>query len=50
MYDIGEIPGIGKYQCIQYPRWVVQLDDATDRLPPCPYARQGERVKYRRIR
>lgn len=35
MYDIGEKPGKGTYQCI-YSNDTVTLDDDTDTLPPCP--------------
>jgi hypothetical protein len=34
-YDIGEKPGKGTYQCI-YSYDTVTLDDADDKLPPCP--------------
>ena len=35
MYKTGEKPGRGSYQCVACPQ-VVELDDDTDTLPPCP--------------
>jgi len=40
MYDIGEKPGTGVYQC---PRGhTIRLDDADDVLPPCPSCGAGQ--------
>tara|TARA_B110000967_G_C18363501_1_gene307047 strand:- start:187 stop:369 length:183 start_codon:yes stop_codon:yes gene_type:complete len=49
LYDIGEKPGKGKYQCTSCLTWTVTLDDDSDRLPPCGECGPGQDVKYRRI-
>ena len=35
MCTTGEKPGIGKYKCMKC-GFILELDDATDTLPPCP--------------
>jgi hypothetical protein len=35
MYDIGEKPGKGEYECL-WSKDRVTLDDSSDKLPPCP--------------
>jgi ribosomal protein S27AE len=47
MYDIGEKPGIGRYCCTNC-GWSVNLDDASDRLPPCGSCGKGQHTKYNR--
>jgi transcription initiation factor IIE alpha subunit len=47
MPDIGEKPGKGTYCCATCgPK--VHLDDADDRLPPCPKCGPGQKTTYRR--
>ena len=50
LYDIGEKPGKGTYQCVSCSSWTVTLDDDNDRLPPCGRCGKGQHVKYRKIR
>lgn len=38
MYDIGESPGKGRYCCNNGCGWSVNLDEASDVLPPCAIA------------
>lgn len=40
MYNIGEKPGKGTYCCVKCGQRVT-LDDADDRLPPCPNCDKG---------
>lgn len=47
MHDIGEKPGIGRYCCTTCGT-AVNLDNADDRLPPCPSCGAGQRTKYNR--
>lgn len=47
MYDIGEKPGIGGYCCTNC-GWSVNLNDASDRLPPCGSCGKGQHTKYNR--
>src|SRR5690606_13804331 len=47
IYDIGEKPGVGRYCCTTC-GWSVQLDDATDRLPPCGSCGRGQNTTYNR--
>ena len=49
LYDIGEKPDKGTYQCTSCANWVVTLDDDSDRLPPCGSCGSGQNVRYRRI-
>ena len=49
MYDIGEKPGKGTYQCVKCNNWEVTLDDWDDRLPPCGNCGRGQHVKYRKV-
>ena len=50
LYNIGEKPGKGTYQCTSCSQWTVTLDDDDDRLPPCGNCGSGQHVKYRKIR
>lgn len=45
MYDIGEKPGVGRYCCTNC-GWSVNLDDASDRLPPCGSCGKGQQTTY----
>ncbi len=45
MFDIGEKPGVGRY-CCKKCNWSVNLDDASDRLPPCGSCGKGQETKY----
>jgi hypothetical protein len=45
MYDIGEKPGVGRYCCTSC-GWSVNLDDGSDRLPPCGSCGKGPQTKY----
>lgn len=45
MYDIGEKPGVGRYCCTSC-GWSVNLDDGSDRLPPCGSCGKGQQTKY----
>lgn len=45
IYNTGEKPGVGKYQCTNCGQIVV-LDDSTDKLPPCP---KCENTTYRKL-
>ncbi|WP_323742521.1 zinc ribbon-containing protein [Nocardioides islandensis] len=47
LYDIGEKPGIGRYCCTNC-GWSVNLDDASDRLPPCGSCGKGQDTTYNR--
>ena len=47
MYDIGEKPGVSRYCCTTCGT-SVNLDNATDRLPPCPRCGRGQSTKYTR--
>ena len=49
MYDIGEKPGKGTYDCVTCKNWRVTLNDDTDRLPPCGHCGDGQDVKYVKI-
>lgn len=49
MYSIGEKPGKGRYQCTSCNKWIVELDDDDDRLPPCGTCGSGQNVKYQKI-
>jgi len=47
IYDIGEMPGVGKYCCTgALCTWSVVLDDDTDRLPPCGKCGAGQDTTY----
>lgn len=48
LYDIGEKPGRGVYQCTTC-GWRCRLDQDSDRLPPCGRCGRGQRVKYRKL-
>jgi hypothetical protein len=50
LYDIGEKPGKGTYECTTCKEWQVVLDDHTDTLPPCGICGKGQKVKYRKVR
>lgn len=45
MYDIGEKPGVGRYCCTNC-GWSVNVDDASDRLPPCGSCGKGQHTQY----
>lgn len=47
MYRVGEKPGVGTYCCTNCD-WSVDLDDASDRLPPCGNCGKGQSTIYRR--
>ncbi|GKW52223.1 hypothetical protein NCCP2140_12760 [Pseudoalteromonas sp. NCCP-2140] len=49
LYDIGEKPGKGTYQCTSCDSWIVTLDDDSDVLPPCGKCGKGQKIKYRKI-
>ena len=49
LYDIGEKPGKGTYQCTSCSDWTVTLDDDSDVLPPCGKCGKGQSIKYRKI-
>jgi hypothetical protein len=49
MFNSGEKPGKGKYRCILHPDIVVVLDNADDRLPPCPKHIPRESAKWERV-
>ena len=49
LYDIGEKPDKGTYQCVSCVNWVVTLDDDSDRLPPCGSCGSGQNIWYRRM-
>ncbi|WP_411161976.1 zinc ribbon-containing protein [Idiomarina sp. HP20-50] len=49
LYDIGEKPGKGTYQCTSCNKWEVTLDDG-DRLPPCGECGSGQNIKYKKIK
>lgn len=49
LYDIGEKPGKGTYQCTSCDSWKVTLDDDSDALPPCGKCGKGQKIKYRKI-
>ena len=46
-YNIGEIPGKGRYCCTRCD-WCVVLDDHSDRLPPCGDCGKGQHTQYRK--
>lgn len=48
MYDIGEKPGKGRYCCTKCNKWSVELDDNSDKLPPCGNCGKGQKVKYKK--
>lgn len=41
MYTTGEKPGKGTYKCLKCGKEIT-LDDATDKLPPCPVCKGTE--------
>lgn len=45
MYDVGETPGKGQYNCRDC-QWKVVLDNEDDRLPPCGSCGKGQDTKY----
>lgn len=46
-YNIGEKPGTGKYCCDATGcTWSVELDDDSDRLPPCGDCGPGQSITY----
>ncbi|MFT5852405.1 MAG: hypothetical protein ACI87J_002381 [Colwellia sp.] len=49
LYNIGEKPGKGEYQCTTCLDWVVTLDDDSDKLPPCGRCKAGLKIKYRKL-
>ena len=49
LYNIGEKPGEGTYQCVSCDDWTVTLDYDDDQLPPCANCGSRQDVKYRKI-
>ena len=49
LYNIGEKPGKGTYECVSCRKWRVTLDDDDDRLPPWGTCGSGQDVKYRKV-
>lgn len=45
-YEIGEQPGVGKYCCENCSDWSVELDDDSDKLPPCGKCGPGQEITY----
>jgi DNA-directed RNA polymerase subunit RPC12/RpoP len=44
--SIGEMPGAGRYRCVQCHSYVAFLRDPEDQLPPCPNCGVRPCVKY----
>ncbi|WP_168203976.1 hypothetical protein [Aliikangiella coralliicola] len=49
IYDIGQKPGKGIYQCTSCARILITLENDGDRLPPCETCGSGPGVKYLKI-
>lgn len=49
VFGVNERPGKGIYRCVERPQWVVRLDDAIERLPPCYGELRFQNVHYQRI-
>ncbi len=49
LYEIGEKPGTGMYQCARCCEWIVVIEDADNPLPPCDQCGSGADVRYQKI-
>lgn len=46
MYKTGEKPGTGTYKCTKCGQ-LIRLDDASDKLPPCPTCDNSTYIKVK---
>lgn len=49
LFDIGEKPGNGDYQCIRCNQFEVTLANDKEPLPACQNCGGGKEVKYRQL-
>jgi hypothetical protein len=48
-FCVNERPGKGIYRCVEYPSWVVSIEDEFESLPPCFGEMRLGRVRYERV-
>jgi len=48
-FRVSDRPGKGIYRCVEYPAWVVSIEDDFESLPPCFGEMRFQKVRYERV-
>jgi hypothetical protein len=48
-FQVGDMPGLGIYRCVQAPEFVVHIENEDDQLPGCDQCDPEESAAYRRV-